>query len=58
MRQSQRAAHNPALEHAVKLANERDQAVVVGFGLYERYPDAVIRELRVDRRILGGSREL
>ncbi len=40
MQQSQRAAHNPALEHAVRLANERDQAVLVGFGLYERYPDA------------------
>jgi len=40
MQQSQRAAHNPALEHAVRLANERDQAVVVGFGLYEDYPDA------------------
>jgi deoxyribodipyrimidine photo-lyase len=40
MQQSQRAAHNPALEHSIKLANERDQAVVVGFGLYERYPDA------------------
>jgi len=36
MQQSQRAAHNPALEHAIKLANERDQAVVVAFGLYER----------------------
>jgi deoxyribodipyrimidine photo-lyase len=40
MQQSQRAAYNPALEYAIKLANERDQAVVVGFGLYERYPDA------------------
>jgi deoxyribodipyrimidine photo-lyase len=40
MQQSQRASHNPALEHAVRLANERDQAVVVGFGLYELYPDA------------------
>ncbi len=40
MQQSQRAAHNPALEHAVQLGNERDQPVLVGFGLYERYPDA------------------
>lgn len=40
MQQSQRAFHNPALEHAVRLANERDQPVLVGFGLYERYPDA------------------
>jgi deoxyribodipyrimidine photo-lyase len=40
MQQSQRASHNPALEHAIQLANRRDQGVVVGFGLYERYPDA------------------
>lgn len=40
MQQSQRAAHNPALEYAVRLANERDQPLLVGFGLYERYPDA------------------
>jgi deoxyribodipyrimidine photo-lyase len=40
MQQSQRAGHNPALEYAVQLANERDQAVVAGFGLYERYPEA------------------
>ena len=40
MQQSQRAAHNPALEHAVRLANERHQAVLVAFGLYDRYPDA------------------
>jgi deoxyribodipyrimidine photo-lyase len=40
MQQSQRAAHNPALEQAVRLANERGQGVLVGFGLYERYPDA------------------
>lgn len=40
MQQSQRAFHNLALEHAVRLANERDQSVVVGFGLYDRYPDA------------------
>jgi deoxyribodipyrimidine photo-lyase len=40
MQQSQRAAHNPALEHAVQLANERDQSVLVAFGLHERYPDA------------------
>jgi deoxyribodipyrimidine photo-lyase len=40
MQQSQRAAENPALEHALQLANERDQALVVGFGLYERYPEA------------------
>jgi deoxyribodipyrimidine photo-lyase len=40
MQQSQRALENPALEHALRLANERDQALVIGFGLYERYPEA------------------
>ena len=40
MQLSQRAAHNPALEHAVQLANGRDEPVVVGFGLYERYAEA------------------
>jgi deoxyribodipyrimidine photo-lyase len=40
MQQSQRAAHNPALEHAVQLANERNEPVLVGFGLYEGYPEA------------------
>jgi deoxyribodipyrimidine photo-lyase len=43
MQQSQRAEHNPALEHAVRLANEREQGVVVGFGLDTRYPDATER---------------
>jgi deoxyribodipyrimidine photolyase len=32
MQHSQRAAHKPALEHAVRLANERERGVVVGFG--------------------------
>ena len=40
MQQSQRADHNPALEHAIDLADERDQSVVVGFGLHAGYPDA------------------
>ena len=40
MQQSQRAEHNPALEHAVQLANDLDKPVQVGFGLYEGYPDA------------------
>jgi deoxyribodipyrimidine photo-lyase len=40
MQQSQRAAHNPALEHAVRLANGRDEPLLVGFGLWERYPEA------------------
>ena len=40
MQQSQRAAFNPALEHAVGLAAERDQGVLVGFGLTDDYPEA------------------
>ena len=40
MQQSQRADENPALEHAVQLANDLDAPVVVGFGLHEGYPDA------------------
>jgi deoxyribodipyrimidine photo-lyase len=40
MQQSQRAAWNPALEHAVRSANERGLPVVVGFGLMADYPDA------------------
>lgn len=40
MQQSQRASHNPALELAIAEANARDQAVLVGFGLYEAYPQA------------------
>ncbi len=40
MQQSQRAHANPALEHAIRLANERDQGVIVGFGLMADYPEA------------------
>ncbi len=40
MQQSQRAACNPALEHAVNEANRLGLPVVVGFGLMAAYPDA------------------
>ncbi len=40
MQQSQRARANPALEHAVRLANDRDQGVIVGLGLMADYPEA------------------
>lgn len=40
MQQAQRAEHNPALEHAVGLADERDQPLLVGFGFDEDYPEA------------------
>ncbi|MCA9738201.1 MAG: deoxyribodipyrimidine photo-lyase [Gemmatimonadetes bacterium] len=43
MQQSQRADSNPALEHAVREAEERNQPVVVGFGLTADYPDANAR---------------
>ena len=40
MQQSQRAAGNPALEHAIGEANGLGLPVVVGFGLMAGYPDA------------------
>ncbi len=40
MQQSQRASFNPALEYAVKCANDRDLGVIVSFGLMEDYPEA------------------
>jgi deoxyribodipyrimidine photo-lyase len=40
MQQSQRAEFNHALEHAVRLANDREQGLVVGFGLTADYPYA------------------
>jgi deoxyribodipyrimidine photo-lyase len=40
MQQSQRAAGNPALEYAVRLANKQSQGVVVCFGLMADYPEA------------------
>lgn len=40
MQQSQRAECNHALEYAIALAGDRDQGVLVGFGLTDNYPDA------------------
>jgi len=40
MQQSQRAAFNHALEYAVRRANQRDQGLIVGFGLTDAYPGA------------------
>jgi deoxyribodipyrimidine photo-lyase len=40
MQQSQRAPFNHALEYAARRANERDQGLVVGFGLTDAYPEA------------------
>jgi len=43
MQASQRADHNPALEHAVRRANALGLPVVVGFGLMDDYPEANAR---------------
>ena len=43
MQASQRARHNPALEHAIARANELRLPLVVGFGLMDDYPEANAR---------------
>ena len=43
MQQSQRAAHNPALEHAIECANQLDKPSLCAFGLHADYPDANLR---------------
>ncbi len=55
MQQSQREAHNPALEFAVKEANQRDQPVVVAFVVMEDYPQANERHFAF---MLQGLREV
>jgi len=40
MQQSQRATHNPALEHAIGRANEAGVPLLVVFGLMDDYPEA------------------
>ncbi|MFW5744971.1 MAG: deoxyribodipyrimidine photo-lyase [Spirochaetota bacterium] len=46
MQRSQRARANHALEYALRLANERELPVVVGFGLAADYPEASERAYR------------
>jgi deoxyribodipyrimidine photo-lyase len=46
MQQSQRAAHNPALEYVIQKANARDQPLLVCFGLMDDYPHANLRHYR------------
>ncbi len=46
MQAAQRAACNPALEHAIALADQRGLPVVVGFGLMDDYPEANLRHYR------------
>ena len=55
MQAAQRAAHNPALEHAITLARELGQGVVVGFGLMDDYPEANLRHYAF---MLEGLREV
>lgn len=43
MQQSQRAVFNHALEYAARIANDRGQGLVVGFGLMADYPEANAR---------------
>ncbi len=46
MQRSQRASANHALEYAVRIANDRELPVVVGFGLTADYPEASERAYR------------
>jgi deoxyribodipyrimidine photo-lyase len=43
MQQAQRAANNPALEHAIAAANDAGVPVLVVFGLMDDYPEATLR---------------
>jgi deoxyribodipyrimidine photo-lyase len=43
MQQSRRARQNPALEHAITLANEHKLPVLVFFGLCDSFPEANLR---------------
>lgn len=45
MQQSQRAELNHALEFAVQRANALGRPLLVGFGLYDRYPEANVRHM-------------
>jgi deoxyribodipyrimidine photo-lyase len=46
MQQSARAEHNPALEFAVRRANEAKLPLLVAFGLMDDYPGANVRHYR------------
>jgi deoxyribodipyrimidine photo-lyase len=43
MQQSERTRSNPALEHAVALANELDRPLVACFGIMDDYPESNLR---------------
>ena len=55
MQQSQRASFNPALEHAIGMANRENLPVVVGFGLTDAYPEANRRHYAFMLQGLQGS---
>ena len=55
MQQSQRASFNPALEHAIAMANRENLPVLVAFGLMDAYPEANLRHYRF---MLEGLREV
>ena len=55
MQNAQRASFNPALEHAIRIANEEDLPVIVGFGLMADYPEANERHFAF---MLEGLREV
>jgi len=54
MQAAQRAEANPALQHAVRLANEQRRPCLAFFGLTERFPEANARHLAF---MLEGLRE-
>lgn len=43
MQQSERTRFNPALEHAIALANDLDRPLVACFGIMDDYPEANLR---------------
>lgn len=53
MQASQRAECNPALEYALRLANERGKPLVVCFGLTDAFPEANARHYRFMLEGLG-----
>jgi deoxyribodipyrimidine photo-lyase len=46
MQAAQREHHNPALELGIRMANELDQPLLVGFGLTDGFPEANLRHYR------------
>jgi deoxyribodipyrimidine photo-lyase len=54
MQQSQRGEFNPALNHAIGLANRLRQPLLVAFGLTDTYPEANLRHYHF---MLDGLRE-